>query len=387
MSGGMSNFGAYWLGALVGLIFAVALAATLSVVSPLPGEKPMEIAAAPAQEPEPAAPAQTTEAPASEAPAPEAEVVAEPEAEAEPAPAAEPTTPEPATPEVATPEPSTPAPSEPVVTTEAETGTETETETVAEATPAPAPVPTPEAAPGPEAEAEAEATEDAAAQVPAPTAINALRDNSERYRGDESQPLLSIVLVGLGDPALNLDEIFLLPAPLTVVVDARADDAGSLVADARDSGFEAMVAVDQTAIENIDALLEGAGPIIGVAMLDGDVASAAGLSALSEGLTARSMGLFDASVLGGGSAYRAAQAISLPAAPGGRRFDDNQNSEAVYQALERAAFDARRAGAFVVYARPDPAIMTGLRRWMSLKANRSVAVAPLSTVMRKLARN
>jgi len=46
-----------------------------------------------------------------------------------------------------------------------------------------------------------------------------------------------------------------------------------------------------------------------------------------------------------------------------------------------------RAGAFVVYARPDPAIMTGLRRWMSLKANRSVAVAPLSTVMRKLARN
>ncbi len=172
-----------------------------------------------------------------------------------------------------------------------------------------------------------------------------------------------------------------------MVVDAKADDAGELVADARDSGFEALLSVDQAAIESLDGLLDEAGPIIGVAMLDGTSASPDAISALGDGLKARSMGLFDASVTGGGSAYRAAQAINLPAAPGGRRFDENQNSEAVYQALERAAFDARRAGAFVVYARPDPAIMTGLRRWMSLKANRSVAVAPLSTVMRKIARN
>ena len=216
--------------------------------------------------------------------------------------------------------------------------------------------------------------------------LNALRDNAERYRGDEGQPLLSIVLVGLGDPALNLDEIFLLPAPLSVVVDAKADNAESLIADARDAGFEALVTVNNTAVENLDALLEDAGPIIGVATLDGEVSSPEAIASLTDGLTARSMGLFDASTVGGGSVYRAAQAVDLPAAPGGRRFDESQNSEAVYQALERAAFDARRAGAFVVYARPDPAIMTGLRRWMSLKANRSVAVAPLSTVMRKLGR-
>lgn len=373
MSGGMSNFGAYWLGALVGLIFAVALGATLSVVSPLPGEKPMEIAAAPAQQPEPAEPSQTPESPDGDSATPEsmaaedAKAVA-PEAEAElaPAPSAEPATPEPATPE-------------PTVTAETEP----------EVQPTPAPAAEVEATPEPEPEAqpEAEVAEDPAAPVPVPTAINALRDNSERYRGDESQPLLAIVLIGLGDPALNIDEIFLLPAPLTVVVDAKADNAEGLVADARDSGFEAMVGVNETAIENIDALLEDAGSIIGVAMLDGETASPEAISALSEGLTSRGMGLFDASVAGGGTVYRAAQSIGMPAAPGGRRFDDNQNSEAVYQALERAAFDARRAGAFVVYARPDPAIMTGLRRWMSLKANRSVAVAPLSTVMRKIARN
>ena len=377
----MSNFGAYWLGALVGLIFAVALGATLSVVSPLPGEKSMEMAAAPAPQPESAKPAETDETPA-----PEVEEFAE--AEPAPAPTSEPATPEaatpaPAAPEPTTPEPAAPTPAEPTVTAEAEPEAELTPAPASEA--APEVTPEPETEPQPEPEPGPEVAEEPAA--PTPTAVNALRDNSERYRGDESQPLLSIVLVGLGDPALNIDEIFLLPAPLTVVVDATANDAAGLVADARDSGFEAMVAVDQTTLENLDALLDDAGPIIGVAMLDGEVASAEGLSTLSDGLSSRSMGLFDASVLGGGSAYRAAQAVSLPAAPGGRRFDDNQNSEAVYQALERAAFDARRAGAFVVYARPDPAIMTGLRRWMSLKANRSVAVAPLSTVMRKLARN
>ncbi len=380
----MSNFGAYWLGALVGLIFAVALGATLSVVSPLPGDTMTEVAATSSQQAEPEAEAATPENAASESaaaenPAPEGTeaVSAETEAEAAPAPAAE----------TATLEPAAPEPAEPTVTAEAEPE--------AQPTPAPAPVPEVETEATPEAEAEAtpeatpesEVAEDTAVPVPAPTAVNALRDNSERYRGDESQPLLSIVLVGLGDPALNIDEIFLLPAPLTVVVDAKADGAMDLVADARDSGFEALVAVDQAAIETLDEVLDEAGPIIGVAMLDGETASPDAMSALGDGLTSRSMGLFDASVVGGGSAYRAAQAISLPAAPGGRRFDENQNSEAVYQALERAAFDARRAGAFVVYARPDPAIMTGLRRWMSLKANRSVAVAPLSTVMRKLGRN
>lgn len=361
----MSNFGAYWLGALVGLIFAVALGATLSVVSPLPGEKPMETAAAPAQ-------------PAVETPAPEATVETEAETEAEPSPQPEPeaeTQPEPQ------PQPEQPAAEEPTVTAEAE--------------PTPAPAPAPEATPAPETEPtpEPETTTaptpepETAEETPAPApAVNALRDHSERYRGDESQPLLSIVLVDLGDPKLNIAEIFLLPAPLTVVVDAKADNAEDLVADARDAGFEAMVTVNQTAVENLDALLEDAGPIIGVATLDGGVSSPEAISSLTDGLTGRNMGLFDASNVGGGAVYRAAQAINLPAAPAGRRFDDSPNSEAVYQALERAAFDARRAGAFVVYARPDPAIMTGLRRWMSLKANRSVAVAPLSTVMRKLAR-
>lgn len=369
MSGGMSNFGAYWLGALVGLIFAVALGATLSVVSPMPGEKPMEIAAAPAQQPEPVEPAQTSQGAASENPAPEAPEVVEPEAEAEVAPAPSPT---PAV-EPATPEPSTPEPTEPIVTAEAEPETQP--------TPAPAPEGTPEPEPEPEV------AEESAAPVPVPPGINALRDNSERYRGDESQPLLSIVLVGLGDPALNIDEIFLLPSPLTVVVDAKADNAEDLVADARDSGFEALFAINQAAVDNLDALLDDAGPIIGVAVLDGETVSADAISTLGDGLATRNMGLLDATVAGGGSVYRAAQSIDLASAPGGRRFDDSQNSEAVYQALERAAFDARRAGAFVVYARPDPAIMTGLRRWMSLKANRSVAVAPLSTVMRKIARN
>lgn len=364
----MSNFGAYWLGAIVGLIFAAALTATLSVVSPLPGEKPMEVAMAPEVKVEPASEPVTTEAPASEPePEPELQPAPEPQATVQPEPQLEQTQ-----------APVTPEPAMPIVTAEVQP----EIAPAPEAEPEPEPEATVEAEPEPEPQpAETETAPEPAA--PAAPTINALRDNSERYRGDESQPLLSIVLIGLGDPALNIDEIFLLPAPLTVVVDAKADNAEALIADARDAGFEALVAVDQAVIENLEALLEDVGPVIGAAALEDQVSSQAAISVLTSGLAGRGMGLFDAS---SGAAYRAAQAADLPAAPGGRRFDENQNSEAVYQALERAAFDARRAGAFVVYARPDPAIMTGLRRWMSLKANRSVAVSPLSTVMRKLGR-
>ena len=259
----MSNFGAYWLGAIVGLIFAVALGATLSVVTPLPGETPMKMAAAPEQQGsvEPSAPTE----PESTQPAVESTSEAEPASDAE-APAVEVVTPEPAAEQESSPAPT--------VTTEAAPA------------PVPTPAPAPEAEPAPQPEPEAATAPEPTVATPAPATVevNALRDNSERYRGDESQPLLSIVLVGLGDPALNVAEIFLLPAPLTIVVDAKSENAEGLIADARDAGFEALVAVDQVAVANLDALLDDIGPVIGVATADNSVSSPELISDMMSGL-------------------------------------------------------------------------------------------------------
>ncbi|MEM7269090.1 MAG: divergent polysaccharide deacetylase family protein [Pseudomonadota bacterium] len=347
-----ARFGAFWLGILAGLIFSAALIAVLSVVSPGPGGAPQVAETAPVEQ---------------------ASAPTEPTAEPEPAPEPEPE-PE-AAPETDTASAETEAPAE-----------TTEAAPAQEETPAPSPATEETAEPEPAPEAETPAPAPAPVEEPAEPAepverLNALRDNAERFAGDETAPLLSIVLVGIEDENMDVNEIFLLPSPLSVVVRADAPDAANLVLDARDAGFEALLALGSDGA----AAVAEPGPVIGMALAD-DAAAADNVANLTDAMGEKGLGFLDVSVEGGGPAYRAAVSAGLPSAPGGRRFDENPNSAAVYQALERAAFDARRLGAFIVYGRPEPAVMTGLRRWMNVKANKSIAVAPLSTVMRKLSR-
>lgn len=341
MAGSRSGIGAYLVGAVVGLFFSLVLAGVLSLVAPPPGG------------PETAMTVPETAAPQAPQPAPE---TAAPET----------AQPEPAAPEAAQPDPAAPAPAQP----------------------APQPEPAPTAAePAPQPQAEAPAPETAEAERPLPESdpLPALKRHGQRYKGDLSAPVLTIVLEGVGAPDAPIGDIFLLPGPLTLVIDPAAEDAADLAADARDAGFEAMFAVTSNT-SSAAALFEGDPPLIGAATLGGDLTESPQLTALAAALAERGMGLLDLTAAGGGAAYRMARSSSLPAAPLGRRFDEVKNSAAVYQALERAAFDARRAGAFVVVARPDPAVLTGLRRWMNVKANKSVDVAPLSAVITKLSR-
>ena len=352
MAGGRSGRGAYWLGALLGLVVSAALAVALSVLTPLgAGDRMSAEVAAPASttatapEPQPEPVAEQTEAPA---PAPQ--VAAAPASSTAPTPEPAPS----AAPEPATPEQSgeqvalAPQPAQPQIVDEEE-----------------------------------------AAPAPAPAVTNALppfKANSEIYNGDRSQPLLSIVLVS--DPADRalLDELLLLPGPLSVVVPPDADDAPGMVLDVRDAGFEALLGIDAARAGDAATRVAATGEVIGVALL-GEEAGAVGVA---EGvvplLRDGGLALLDATADGGAAPFRAARADGVPAAPKGRVFDDVQSSAMVFQALERAAFDARRTGAFVVIGDAHPAVLTGLRRWMNVKANKSVNVAPLSVVIDKVSR-
>lgn len=266
-----------------------------------------------------------------------------------------------------------------------------ETAEAPEPAPQPEPAPAPSAAPEPEPEPEPEPAP-APEPEPAPAAprpANALKDHNERYLGDKSAPMLAIVIDGVGAPDQPIGDVFLLPAPLTVVVRADAADPKGLAVDARDAAFEAMIAVTAEMLQDrggVARALEGDPPIIGVATAGAALTDSPALAELARTLADRGMGLLDLTAAGGGASFRLAQGVGLPAAPLGRRIDETPTSAAVYQALERAAFDARRSGAFVVAARPDPQVMNGIRRWMNVKANKTIDVAPLSVVLEKLAR-
>lgn len=441
----MSMSGAYWGGALFGVLFSGGLAVALSLVSPLRNvDDQARLAEAPAAEITITAEPEAIVSPEVEASLPteteaEAEVVTGTEAEneteavavveaetetatiAEPAPspaAAAPvviTEPAPApvlveepaaqvetavSPDVR-PEPSVEPvrPPAPLPTPAAPSDNNDENTDVAllaptpEQQPAPAPAPLSEAVPAPEPAPEPETTESVSA-----LGLNTLppyKANAILYRGDASQPLLAIVLTGVGgkdtDSSL-FDDLLLMPGPLAIVIEPTADDPANIALDIRDAGFEALVGMDQNSIGDAEpatvareAMLQS-GEVIGVAVLGASLASSDIASGLVNAAEASGMAVLDATRDGGSVSYRMAAAKNLPAAATGRRFDEVSSSAMVFQSLERAAFDARRTGAFVVVADATPTVLAGLRRWMNVKANKTVSVAPLSAVIDKIAR-
>ncbi|MEM7545350.1 MAG: divergent polysaccharide deacetylase family protein [Pseudomonadota bacterium] len=417
----MSNHGAYWGGVLLGFVLVAALAIGLATqVGP-----PTDTAAARIAAGQTAATADPQSTDDSETVAndqvqePEAVIAAEPETPAvaeEDAVGAAPeveTAEAPAQPtgsnenvELAAspdvrPEPSVepvvpPSPIPSPATLDDNADEETE---IALATPTPESEPTPQATPEPAIAPEPvdEPEEQSSAPVLGPNDLPPYKAYANIYRGDASQPLLAIVLTGIGveDSAGQeevIDELLLMPGPLAIVISPDADDPPNVALDIRDAGFEALMGLNADSFKGsapADAasqIMQRAGEVIGVAVLGADLDDSNIATGLVDAAALNGMAVLDTTRDGGSVSYRLASAKDLPAAPSGRRFDETPSSAMVFQSLERAAFDARRTGAFVVVAEATPAVMTGLRRWMNVKANKTVTVAPLSAVIEKMVR-
>ncbi|MEX2519488.1 MAG: divergent polysaccharide deacetylase family protein [Paracoccaceae bacterium] len=346
MASGRSGRGAYWLGAIVGLLISGALAAGLSIMAPLRGSAPeaeseapapeiAELQPSPASGGEPSAPEAGAAAPAFES-APVA-IDAEPEGAAQQASREQ------------SPIDAPPAP-EPNVAASGPT--------VSQDAPPLASSLAPEAA--------VERTD--AAPEPGPAGF---AENRVPYGGDVTEPLLSIVLSNVDEA--RLEAVLNLIGPVAVVVAPGVAAPAAIAATLQGAGFEALSGLGVEA-------LAGAGPVIGIAVEEG----AADAAALVDAAAGGGLALLDLSAEGGSATYRMARGRGLPSAPAGRRIDSVANSDMVYQSLERAAFDARRTGAFVAVGEATPAVLAGLRRWLSVKAGKSVALAPLSTVIDKI---
>lgn len=365
MASGRSGRGAYWLGAFVGLLLSGALAAGLSIMTPLHGSEP-EVAkvgtpaatnhapVSPATEAEGGAPEQEVADPQS-ASVPEAELSA-PKAEVAAKPAPE----------------SAPAAVE--VEPDAAMATADMDKTLVSASLAPeqsAAEPAPSVSQNATPPASPPAAEPKAVE-PAPGPAG-FAENRVAYDGDLTQPMLAIVLSGVEEP--GLESVLNLTGPVAVVLAPGAASPATLAAALHEAGFEVLSPLGADAPSD-------AGPVIGIAVDE----SAPDAAALIEVAAGGGLAFLDLSAEGGSPAYRTARGRGLPSAPAGRRIDMIPKSDMVYQSLERAAFDARRTGAFVAVGEATPAVMAGLRRWLSVKAGKSVALAPLSTVIDKIGR-
>lgn len=417
----MRGFASFIAGAALGLVFAASLAGILSIRTPLAERGPDD---APAGAPEPQ---RDSEAGESGADTQSSDARRD----------ADETVQTTATPEQADdPSPNEPAPEQPA---SEETGageapaedgaTNTETpaapdQDAAEASPpdpnAAAPAsPIAPAAPGPVA---SEPPGDAAAQArtapvafPSPpeiagrpaagSSLAPFEANAAAFSRDRSAPLLAIALIDVGergDAGADIEAggpppgLMRLSGPLAIVLDPSAD-AQALAPDLREAGFETLIRLDADALrgagvgdtgvrEMIDALAGEAGEVIGAAALGAPLIDDTLAGEVVDALTAAGFGLLDATGADGGSTLfaRAAEG-DLPAAATGRRIDAVATSAYVYQSLERAAYEARGAGAFVAVGDLSPTVLKGVRRWLALKADGAVTLAPLSVVMTKIA--
>ncbi|MFN3261125.1 MAG: divergent polysaccharide deacetylase family protein [Pikeienuella sp.] len=399
MAEGMSGRGAYWLGAFTGLVFSAAVGAALSIWAPQTGApgQPVEMAAAPAPEPDasdaaadPAPVAEPAETPVSEAapepgPAPEpaaptpaaagdapppvsAEADPAPEADASPVAAAPGAPPPPAEPE-----PAAPALGEAAAPPAATVGALEEAPPVSPeepeepATPAPAATDAlaeaPAAAESPAPDVEAATEADAAEVEPGPPGL-AL--NRAPFDGEADAPILVVALSGVDEAAL--EDAMRLPFPVTLLLSVEGEAGARLAAAAQAAGLET---VSPSAPGDV------AGPVIGVALSEAPADRAAFFAALA----ARDLALLDISAPGGSAEFRMARAAGLQAAALGLRIDEIANSEIVYQSLERAALEARKRGVFIAVGEANQAVLAGLRRWMSVKAGKTIDLAPLSAAI------
>ncbi|WP_340109179.1 divergent polysaccharide deacetylase family protein [Pikeienuella sp. HZG-20] len=388
MARGNSRRGAYWLGALFGLVVSGGAIAFLSIRAPLAPEAAVAPAGVEQEIPvaDPAAPEVAPDAEAPEQAAPEVVTDAETPEPAAPEAKTDAEAPEPSAPEVETDAPA-PAvtPAAPATETEARGAESADRparpaddieEKPAGETPAPAapPADPAPAADSPDAEA---APTPAAPKAEAPGAPRHVA-NAAPFKGDAARPLLAIVLTGVGAPGdRELDEVMLLDSRIALALAPDAADPAALAARLRGAGFEVLAArMDASGAPDL------AGPVLGAAFLTAPADAAGAVGALApEGAA-----LLDLTAIGGGALYREASKRRLPAAAAGARIDEIANGDLVYQALEQAASAAEGAGALVAVGALSPATLSGVRRWVGLKAGETVEVAPLSAVIRKLER-
>jgi hypothetical protein len=239
----------------------------------------------------------------------------------------------------------------------------------------------------PEAPAEEAAVAPAAGEAPA------ILRNAVDFENPEGLPLLSIVLIDVGEEAGGLDPVTLstLPGPLTIAVDTGRADAAARAAAFRAAGFEvAMLAPevpDGAAFSDVEVTVEAARNAVpeAVAVIarpesafqSNRLAAQHFVALLADdglGLATYARGLNPAEDL--------AAASGLAYAPIWRMVDeDAAQSEAIGRALDRAAFEAAQGRRIVVTARSVPETVTALFGWLSDAGEKGVAVAPFSAAV------
>ena len=243
------------------------------------------------------------------------------------------------------------------------------------------------------AEAEADTGAAETAPVAAPVAPSSmLAANAAPFGNPDGLPLFSVVLIDDPDGGVTRDNLVSFDFPVTFAIDPARQDADEAAAAYREAGHEVVMLAGPLLVggtpQETEIALAGAvdamPQAVGLIDATGDVlaSGASILPALLPALDERGLGLV---VRGGGlnSTAQRAQSAGVPTASIYRRLDEaGERATVITRYLDRATFEAAQQGAAVVIGRSTPEMVTALYSWSLGRRSNSVAIAPLSAVLR-----
>lgn len=239
-----------------------------------------------------------------------------------------------------------------------------------------------------------EVAEDAPTVAPeaAPTDLPPLRRYAQAFENPEAKPLFAVLLVDNGAPEVPREALAALPFPVTFVLDPLADGAAEAAAIYRKAGQEVVMLATGIPTGATPGDLEQSFAAMtatlqeSVALMDTAKASFQDDGKLSAEVVTlladqgRGLVTFDRGL---NTADQVARREGLPAVTIYRSLDDEgEEAPLIRRYLDRAAFKAAQEGQVVVIGTTRADTITALMEWTVEGRAASVALAPISAVMK-----
>ncbi len=233
---------------------------------------------------------------------------------------------------------------------------------------------------------------DSAATAPAPTPATPLDLFSRPFDNIEAKPLFAILLVDDGSKGIDRETLAALPFPVTFVIDPLAPAAAEAAALYRAGGQEVVMLANaiptgataadlEQSLQALDLALPDAVAVMGGETLAQDNQTLA--SALVPIIAAQGRGVVTMET-GLNALEQVARRESVPTASVFRKLDaQGETVPVIRRYLDRAAFRAAQEGSVVVMGTTKPDTIAAILQWNVEGRAASVALAPISAVLRQ----
>lgn len=215
----------------------------------------------------------------------------------------------------------------------------------------------------------------------------------------DGRPMLAIVLEYVGEAGLARDDLLDVPSAYTFALTSGGDDLLWSDHMFREAGFEVVALIPGTGEARLGQgtdeaevsglveryLTDVPGALAVMDAPGGDLfRNARVVAALSDTLAVSGRGLFIHERFGVNSALQTVRGAGVPAASVLRVIDESRDADAIRRNLDRAALDAKKSGAVVIFGHTYPETMSTLLTWQLGRTAEGVQIAPVTAVVRRL---